>query len=437
LIASDLLLEADGISGQKLEIQWVTTCEAALSVIESESPDIILVDYRLGDRSGLDFLRIATTRGCKTPIIVLTGQEDYTLDQEALQSGAADYLVKGQMTSNLLERAIRHAIERKQSEEALRQRESQYRELANQAQTQAQQLEKALLELKQTQVRLLQSAKMTSLGQLVAGIAHEINNPINFIYGNIVYADRYVENLIHLLQLYQHTYPVPTPEIQAEIEDINLEFLVRDITKILKSMKGGAERISSIVLSLRIFSRLDEAVMKSVDVHEGLDSTLMLLQGRLAKIAVIKDYGDLPQVECYAGQLNQAFMNILANAIDALQNGDLGGQTAARQDSINENQPPSSTIWICTQTIGSDRISIKIANNGPHIPKEKQSRLFEPFFTTKSVGKGMGMGLAISYQIVVEGHGGELKCRSEPDQDVEFMIEIPSRQPKFEPQERG
>jgi PAS domain S-box-containing protein len=289
-------------------------------------------------------------------------------------------------------------------------------ELYAQSRERTQQLETALQELQQTQTKLIQSEKMSSLGQMVAGVAHEINNPVSFIYGNIQPATQYIQDLLKLLKLYQLHYPLPAPEIQMEAEAIDLEFLVEDLPKILASMKVGATRIRDIVQSLRIFSRLDEADMKVVDLHEGIDSTIMILEHRLkakphfSGISVFKNYGKLPLVECYPGQLNQVFMNILANAIDAL-----------------ETKSEPRNITISTQ-VKNQLIIISIADNGGGMPKNIKSKIFDPFFTTKAVGKGTGLGLSISHSIIVEKHNGKLECNSELGQGTEFIIEIPVRQ---------
>jgi hypothetical protein len=290
--------------------------------------------------------------------------------------------------------------------------------------SQTQQLEQALSELKQAQSNLIHSEKMSSLGQLVAGIAHEINNPINFIYGNISHTSQYANSLLELVNLYQEQYPNPVPIVQEKINYVDLDFIISDLPKILNSMKNGAERIFGIVKSLRIFSRHDEAEMKVADIHEGINSTLMILQSRLnakpglESIQVIKEYGNLPKIECYPGQLNQVFMNIIANAIDALE-GD------SHSESIAANEANPRIIKISTKLLDSEVVEIRISNNGPEITESVMKQLFNPFFTTKPVGKGTGLGLSIGYQIITVRHQGELQCISAPGKGAEFIIKIP------------
>ena len=300
-------------------------------------------------------------------------------------------------------------------------------ELYQKAESRATELEEILRELRRTQGQLVQSEKMSSLGQLVAGVAHEINNPVNFIYGNLNHANGYSQDLIRLIELYQRHYPNPVAEIAEEAEAIDLEFLLTDLPQLLNSMKVGADRIKQIVKSLRSFSRMDEAAMKTVDIHEGIDSTLLILQNRLkAKanhpdIRVIKEYGNLPLVECYAGELNQVFMNIITNAIDALEERDQQRTTAA----CKENP---SQIRIATTLLPAQQVQIIISDNGLGIPEAVQKRLFDPFFTTKEVGKGTGLGMSISYQIITERHNGSLTCESAPGQGASFLIKIPLQQ---------
>lgn len=352
---------------------------------------------------------------------------------------------------------------------------------------QAQELSRTLSELQQTQAQLIQTEKMSSLGQLVAGVAHEINNPVNFIHGNLDHVANYTQDLMTIVAMYQRAYPQPTPAIQAAIDEADLEFVSEDLPKLLRSMQVGTERIREIVLSLRSFSRLDEADMKAVDIHEGIDSTLLILQNRTKvspnrpEIVIIKDYGNLPSIECYAGQLNQVFMNLLVNAIDAID--DLAKQQQSNANPDNHHTPWKPTITIRTKlvtkseteelesvpehqsatqsvlniplfrgrslvmkstqpdhqppsvqesdqqaehaSLASRAICISITDNGPGMSEETQKQLFNPFFTTKPVGKGTGLGLAISYQIVVDKHEGKLWCESTLGQGTTFFIEIP------------
>ena len=280
------------------------------------------------------------------------------------------------------------------------------------------------LRVDEQMLELIQSEKMSSLGQLVAGVAHEINNPVNFIHGNITPLTENTQNLLDLVNLYQTTYPTTSVDIEEKIEDIDLDFLKEDSLKILTSMTVGTKRIRQIVGSLKNFSRFDEADSKEADIHEGIDSTLLILEHRIKatserpRIQIEKDYGDLPLVKCYPGQLNQVFMNILVNALDALDDRDLDRSVEA----IKEDP---STIKIKTQRLGTDRVMISIDDNGPGIPEEIRQRIFDPFFTTKPIGKGTGIGMSISYQIITEKHEGILHCPPFDGEGTRFIIEIP------------
>ncbi|MFB2935900.1 ATP-binding protein [Aerosakkonemataceae cyanobacterium BLCC-F154] len=315
--------------------------------------------------------------------------------------------------------SIRFEItERKEAEEALKRSQEELRE-------KAEQLEQAMNQLKHTQSQLVQAEKMSSLGQLVAGVAHEINNPINFIYGNLTHINEYAQSLFHILNLYQQYYPDPVPEIKAEIESQELHFVAEDLPKLLDSMTLGTNRILQVIVSLRNFSRVDEAQKKAVNLHEGIDSTLLILQNRLKArgkypgVEVVKEYGKLPLVECYAGQLNQVFMNIISNAIDAVVS-----------RFTNDTFLGKPRISICTEVVGKEWVRIAIADNGIGMTEEVRHKVFHPFFTTKPIGAGTGLGLSISYQIIVEKHGGNLTCVSAPKQGTKFIIEIPIQQSK-------
>ncbi|MEC4892131.1 MAG: ATP-binding protein [Oscillatoria sp. PMC 1051.18] len=294
-------------------------------------------------------------------------------------------------------------------------------------------LQQTLRELRRTQSQLVHSEKMASLGQLVAGIAHEINNPVSFIYGNLSYAREYIQDLLNLIELYQQHYRETPKEIQAKLENIDFQFIAEDLPKVISSMREGSERIRSIVLSLRTFSRIDESEMKQVDIHQGIDSALLILKNRLKSqaerpgIRVIKEYGDLPFVECSPGQLNQVFLHILTNAIDALEDNTVSSIKSSQKIFclLPLSFCPLRCIRIRTEVIGGERVVIRIADTGYGMTEEVRSKIFDPFFTTKAVGKGTGLGLAISYQIIVERHQGELRCETSSFYGTEFAIEIP------------
>ena len=409
------------------------------------SPDSPKRDWKVGDVRGvveinrfLDSFINQTRAGLNSTFSTLGGLLALAL------VGIALVITRLRQTSEEMElRVIDRTLQLRQTNEELLEEKIKVEESALQAQEQAQQLGKSEAQLKQKaqalqqslqdlqsiQLQLVQSEKMSSLGQLVAGIAHEINNPVNFIHGNLNPLDSHTQELLNFIKLYQQHYPDPVSDIQVMAEEIDLEFLQEDLTKIITSMKIGTDRICEIVLSLRNFSRMDEAASKSVSIHEGIDSTLMILQHRLnphsnyPAIEVIKNYGQLPLVACYPGQLNQVFMNLLANAIDTLEE-------ARAQRTVQENNDRPSQITVQTSMLDSQWVEIVIADNGKGVPQDIQKRIFDPFFTTKEIGKGTGMGLSISYQIITEIHKGKLECFSNSNQGTKFSIQIPiQRQP--------
>ena len=385
----------------------------AMTAVNAVLPDLILLDINMPEMNGYEVCEKlkseAKTRG--VPIIFLSALDDVSDKVKAFQTGGVDYISKPF-----------------QFEEVLARIENQLTIQRLQAQLQAKntKLQTTLENLQTTQEKLVQKEKAIAVGQLVAGVAHEINNPVSFIYSNLVPAREYIQDLLQLIELYQEEYPEPTPRIRERMDEIDLDFLSSDLQKLLDSMQSGADRIRTIVLGLRLFSRLDEADIKPVDLHEGLDSTLMLLQHRLESednrpnIQILKEYGDLPRVTCHARRLNQVFLNLLNNAIDAIEQ--------KRKETPIFSHPK---IQIRTQAIGENRVAIAIADNGKGIPEEERSQLFDPFHTTKPIGKGIGLGLSSSYQVIVRQHHGTLTCNSSPETGSEFVVEIPIQPSSF------
>jgi two-component system, NtrC family, sensor kinase len=391
-----------------IDFHYCSDPTLAITTAIDIAPTIILQDLVMPDVDGLMLLRWFRLNPATKdiPMIVLSCKEDAHLKAEAFTHGANDYLIKLPDAIELVAR-IRYHSQAYQNLKAL-----QSTTLA--AQQQAQQLTQTLNQVQEMQAQIIQSEKMTGLGRMVAGIAHEINNPINFINGNVKHLGEYMEDLLSLIQLYQTTYPEPSQDIQTLRQSIDIDFLSQDLPKLMDSMKFGSERIRNIVLSLRNFSRLDESEKKAVSLEHGIDSTLMLLGHRLKTedgtphITIKRDYHDTPNIECFPAQLNQVFMHILNNAIDALEN-----------YPINE----TPTITISTRHL-SHQVEIQIQDNGTGIPMDLHDRIFEPFFTTKSINQGTGLGLAICYKIM-QKHHGTLTVQSAPGQGSTFTLIIP------------
>ncbi|MGB2924345.1 MAG: ATP-binding protein [Limnothrix sp.] len=302
----------------------------------------------------------------------------------------------------------REVSQRKEVEHALRESEAKERQKSSE-------LEQTVQKLQEAQIQLVQTEKMSSLGQMVAGLAHEINNPVNYIHNNLVHANRYLDDLFHLVEGYRKNFPKGNAEINELLEEMDITFIQEDSAKLFKSILHGSDRIRKLVVSLQNFSRLDQSEEKDVDIHEGIESTLLILKNRLGRlknpqlgaIKVVKNYEKMSDINCYASQLNQVFMNLLSNAIDALDD---------RQD---------AQITIQTQWLDNQRLKVMIEDNGSGISQEIGDRLFDPFFTTKEVGKGTGLGLSISYKIIVEQHNGKLYYDSVIGEGTKFIFEIP------------
>lgn len=393
-----------------------TDGESAIEQTEYAKPDLILLDVMMPGIDGFETCkRLKAKDGTEAiPIIFMTALSDTVDKVKGLELGAVDYVTKPFQQEEVLARVRLHLkvyYLTQELEQVVLARTAELRE--------------SLRQLEEAQLQLVQSEKMSTLGQLVAGVAHEINNPIGFINGNLTCIKDYTHDLMEHLQLYQEKYPDPEAAIADHAEDIDLEFLTEDLPKMVSSMEVGIERIRNISTSLRTFSRADSQSKVPFNLHEGIDSTLLILRHRLKasearpEVQVTKEYGDLPAVKCYPGQLNQVFMNILANAIDAMEESNHG-------KSYTDLEADPNKVLICT-ALASDQayVIIRIRDNGPGMSPDVQEKIFDHLFTTKTVGKGTGLGLSISRQIVVEKHGGQLRCESMSGQGTEFVIEIP------------
>lgn len=422
------------------EIAVANDGKNAIELLEYIKPDLILLDVMMPGIDGFEVCRYIKSSPpvADIPIIFMTALADSVDKVKGLELGAVDYIIKPFQYEELLARVRLH-LKLSNLTQTLAAQNDRLKEMSEKLEQRVEErtaeLSKSLQTLKTAQVQLVQSEKMSALGQLIAGVGHEINNPLNAITGNLSHAEDYIQDLLRLINLYQQKFPDPGDEIEEEIEEIDLEYLIEDLPKLLDSMKFGSDRLAQISHSLRVFSRSDRDQKAYFDLHEGIDSSILLLTNRLKgkgdrpKIEIVKEYGEIPLVQCYPGQINQVFMNLLANAIDSLESRFAKDaleesciMTPDLEERTHEDKP---TVWIRTKLDQEGYAIVKFSDNGIGIPPEVQDRLFEPLFTTKPVGKGTGLGLSICHQIAVEKHGGTLTCFSEPGQGAEFIITVP------------
>ncbi len=402
---TNLSVLSEALGSEGLRFRVAVDGESAIAQVKRNQPDLILLDVQMPGINGFETCRRLKANPVtqNIPIIFTTALADIDSKTKGFSLGAVDYIPKPFAQEEVIAR-VRVHLRLKLLNESLEE-----------------QVIERTIALQQTQVQLVQQEKLSTLGELIAGIAHEITNPINFISSNIPPLQEYIAGVTEIIQLYQQDYPNPTAKITTAIENWDLKFILEDLGKILDSIKLGTERIQHLSTSLRTFSRSDNHAKIPGDLHEGLDSTLMILQHRLKangnrpRIEVSKSYGELPKVNCYIGHMNQVFMNILANAIDALDEAITQGKM--------RNQIPQ--IQIATEINSQQMVVIKIADNGIGVPERLKQRLFEPLFTTKHIGKGTGLGLSIAHQIVVKKHNGTLEVNSQPGIGTEFTIAIP------------
>ncbi|MEH2159487.1 MAG: response regulator [Nostoc sp.] len=403
---ANLQILSSFLDQSSFEVWAARSGEKALQRLENDDlPDLILLDVMMPGIDGFETCKQlkSNPRVQDIPVIFMTALSETADKVKGLQLGAVDYITKPFQYEEVLVRIENHL------------------KLRN--------LTKTLIaknaELQQTQTQLIQAEKVAALGQLTAGIAHEVNNPINFIAGNLNFVEQYVQEVISLLYLYQKYLPEPPDEIQIAIQKNDLNFLLDDLSKIIKSMQLGTDRVTEIVSYLNNFSRHREAGKKLANLHEGLESTLLILGHRFKRnahhpaIQLIKEYGDLPLIECFPGEINQVFMNLICNAIDAIEE-------ANKNKDIDTIYQSPGMIKIKTEAIG-EQVILRVADNGSGIENADKIKIFDAFYTTKPVGQGTGLGLSIAYQIVVNNHHGKLTYDSKPGEGMEFIIELPIR----------
>ncbi|MGK7927145.1 MAG: response regulator [Spirulina sp.] len=410
--------------------------QLALEGIAYSLPDLVLLDIQMPEMNGYEVCeKLKTDKFTQNIPVIFISALNETFDKvKAFQVGGVDYITKPFQAEEVLARVETH-LELHQMRKELRETntlqaqqlvEQNFRllQLNESLEHANQELKKNYQQLRQAQIHLVQTEKMVTLGNLVAGVAHEINNPVGFIGGNIIVARAHLQDLLEALSLYQKYASVPE-SVAEEMEDLDIDFIAEDFPKLIASMQHGVDRIANISTSLRVFSRADTDTKTLFNLHAGIDSTLFILKYRLKAndrrpaIEVIKNYGDIPEIRCYPGQLNQVFMNILANAIDALEESNEGKTFAEIEASPNR--------IVISSELSPDRenIILRISDNGKGMSEDVKARLFEQGFTTKGVGKGTGLGMAIARQILEEKHGGLISCLSELGKGSEFMLEIP------------
>ncbi|MBE9229027.1 hybrid sensor histidine kinase/response regulator [Phormidium sp. LEGE 05292] len=397
--------------------------QSAIEKLEVANPDLVLLDVMMPGIDGFTTCQIVKSnpKYQDLPIIFMTALSENENKVKGLSLGAVDYVTKPFQPDELLARVNLH-LKLYHLTKELAEKNAHLHEMNELLE---QKVEERTSALQKAQTQLIFNEKMSFLGQLMAGITHEINNPISFIDGNIKYAHDYVIELINLINLYQKNYPNPVPEITEKIAEVELDYLMEDLLNLIVSMKEGTKRIAEINQSMRAFSRSDTQNKFLFNPHEGLESTLLLFKHRLKAneirpaIEVIKKYDILPEINCYPGSLNQVFMNLLANAIDAVEESNTGRSFA--EIKANPNQ-----ITICTKfDRENERVIISIKDNGIGIKQENKLRIFEQFFTTKIITKGTGLGMTISRHIVEEKHGGTIDFISTPSQGTEFTVKLP------------